>query len=91
MFDTSGCKRAATEWLNLYEAGKISFAYKQHQAKEKIMGTFFVRCKIENLVNREQAAVLPRMLVDTGSEYTWVPANKLEKIGISREKKTWNS
>ncbi len=27
------------------------------------------------------------MLVDTGSEYTWVPATLLEKIGIKREKK----
>jgi len=27
------------------------------------------------------------MLVDTGSEYTWVPAKNLEKIGIGREKK----
>ncbi len=51
------------------------------------MGTFFVRCKIENVVARDQAAVMPRMLVDTGSEYTWVPAATLEKIGISREKK----
>ena len=51
------------------------------------MGTFFIRCKIENVVAREQAAVMPRMLVDTGSEYTWVPATTLEKIGIPREKK----
>ena len=27
------------------------------------------------------------MLVDTGSEYTWVPAMMLERIGIAREKK----
>jgi len=27
------------------------------------------------------------MLVDTGSEYTWVPATTLEKIGVKREKK----
>jgi predicted aspartyl protease len=51
------------------------------------MGTFSVRCKIENVVDRERAAVMPRMLVDTGSEYTWVPATTLEKIGIPREKK----
>ncbi len=51
------------------------------------MGTFFVRCKIENVVARENAAVMPRMLVDTGSEYTWVPAATLEKLGIAREKK----
>jgi len=27
------------------------------------------------------------MLVDTGSEYTWVPATTLEKLGVAREKK----
>jgi predicted aspartyl protease len=51
------------------------------------MGTFFVRCKIENVQDREQTAVMPKMLVDTGSEYTWVPAATLERIGIAREKK----
>ncbi|HLA13756.1 MAG TPA: retroviral-like aspartic protease family protein [Gemmatimonadaceae bacterium] len=30
---------------------------------------------------------VPRVLVDTGSEYTWVPATVLEKIGVAREKK----
>jgi predicted aspartyl protease len=27
------------------------------------------------------------MLVDTGSEYTWIPTATLEKIGVQREKK----
>jgi predicted aspartyl protease len=27
------------------------------------------------------------MIVDTGSEYTWIPASILEKLGIDREKK----
>jgi predicted aspartyl protease len=51
------------------------------------MGTFFTRCKIENSVARSKSIVIPRILVDTGSEYTWVPATTLEKIGIRREKK----
>ncbi|MDP1589355.1 MAG: retroviral-like aspartic protease family protein [Prosthecobacter sp.] len=51
------------------------------------MGTFHVGAKIENVVDREQAVTIPRMLVDTGSEYTWVPATTLEKIGVKREKK----
>ena len=51
------------------------------------MGTFFVRCKIKNIADRAQSAVMPKMLVDTGSEYTWVPALTLEKIGVNREKK----
>ena len=51
------------------------------------MGAFFTRCKIENSVDRSKSAVIPRILVDTGSEYTWVPAATLEKIGIKGEKK----
>ena len=51
------------------------------------MGTFHTKCKIENVADRSKSAVLPKVLVDTGSEYTWVPATTLEKIGINREKK----
>ena len=51
------------------------------------MGAFFVRCKVENLLDRGKSAVLAKMLVDTGSEYTWVPTTTLERIGIGREKK----
>jgi predicted aspartyl protease len=51
------------------------------------MGSFFVRCKIENVADREKSAVLSKVLVDTGSEYTWVPAATLVKIGVEREKK----
>lgn len=51
------------------------------------MGAFFTRCKIESSVDRSRSAVIPRILVGTGSEYTWVPATTLEKIGIKREKK----
>ncbi len=50
------------------------------------MGAFFTRCKIENSVERNKSAIIPRMLVDTGSKYTWIPAAILEKIGINREK-----
>lgn len=51
------------------------------------MGTFVTKCKIENVVDRNKSAVMQKMLVDTGSEYTWVPATTLEKLGINREKK----
>ncbi|HEX8264296.1 MAG TPA: retroviral-like aspartic protease family protein [Pyrinomonadaceae bacterium] len=51
------------------------------------MGTFTIRCKIENVTKREKSAVVPKMLVDTGSEYTWVSAKTLEELGIEREKK----
>jgi predicted aspartyl protease len=51
------------------------------------MGTFSVGCRIENIKERRQGAAIPRVLVDTGGEYTWAPAKLLERIGVSREKK----
>jgi len=51
------------------------------------MGTFYAKCKIENPAERTRAAVLERLLVDTGSEFTWAPGKMLEKIGIKPEKK----
>lgn len=51
------------------------------------MGTFYTGAKIENVSRREQSAKIPRLLVDTGSEYTWVAGTTLEKLGIEREKK----
>jgi len=51
------------------------------------MGTFYVRCKVENHVDRSKSVVVPKLLVDTGSDYTWIPAKLLEKIGVQWEKK----
>lgn len=51
------------------------------------MGTFRIRCKVENVSKRDKSAVIPQMLVDTGSEYTWVPEQTLEKLDVEREKK----
>jgi predicted aspartyl protease len=38
-------------------------------------------------VDRAKSAVIPKMPVDTGSEYTCVPETTLEKLGIIRETK----
>ncbi len=51
------------------------------------MGTFHIGCKIENHTDRTREVTVPKLLVDTGSEYTWIPSAKLEKIGVAREKK----
>ena len=51
------------------------------------MGTFHTSCKIENHVHRTKGVRIAKALVDTGSEYTWIPGSKLEKIGVTREKK----
>ena len=51
------------------------------------MGTFYARCKLENPSDRSRSVVIPKLLVDTGSELTWVSERMLERIGIGREKK----
>jgi predicted aspartyl protease len=51
------------------------------------MGTFHVNGSLENHTDRHKTVDVPRMLVDTGSEYTWIPTAILEKIGVAREKK----
>jgi len=51
------------------------------------MGMFHIGARIENIVDRSKGASLSRMLVDTGSEYTWVPGQTLAKLGVEREKK----
>jgi len=51
------------------------------------MGTFYIKCKIENIVDRTKSAIVPKLLVDTGSDYTWISAKILERIGIVQEKK----
>jgi len=51
------------------------------------MGTFSVGALIENHIDRKKSARIPKLLVDTGSEHTWLPCAILDKIGVSREKK----
>lgn len=51
------------------------------------MGAFYTSCIIQNHVDRTRSARLSKILVDTGSEYTWIPEATLEKIGVVREKK----
>jgi len=51
------------------------------------MGTFYVGALIENHIDRKKSARISKLLVDTGSEHTWLPEAILDKIGVSREKK----
>jgi len=51
------------------------------------MGAFYTSCKVENHVDGSKFVHIRKLLVDTGSEYTWVPAARLEKICVKREKK----
>jgi predicted aspartyl protease len=51
------------------------------------MGVFHVNCIILNPKAPTKGASLKRLLVDTGSEFTWVPIEKLNEAGISVRKK----
>jgi predicted aspartyl protease len=55
--------------------------------KRRKMGSFYVDCDVANLRNTKRVITVPKMLVDTGAEYTWVPEPVLRKLGISRVKK----
>ena len=51
------------------------------------MGTLHTNCKIENPAERQRSAALPKLLVDTGSEFTWLPEDVLKQIGVQPVKK----
>lgn len=51
------------------------------------MGVFHVDCTVENIAARERSAVIVQLLVDTGSEFTWLPADTLAKIGVDVRKR----
>ena len=51
------------------------------------MGPFSIACRVANIIDRSKSIQLDRLLVDTGSEYTWITGDRLEQIGVDREKK----
>ena len=50
------------------------------------MGTFRTRIEIENPARPGVRLALSDVLVDTGSELTWVPRQLLEELGVARIK-----
>ena len=51
------------------------------------MGAFCVSCRIENHARRSLSADVPKILVDTGSECTWISAETLRRLRVKMEKK----
>ena len=49
-----------------------------------VMGCFRVGCRIENQRDRSRSAQVPGILVDTGSELSWIREDVLESIGVER-------
>ncbi len=50
------------------------------------MGTFRVAVEIENPLSRGERRRLPEVLVDTGAELSWFPADVLDSLGIERHR-----
>lgn len=50
------------------------------------MGTFRIAVRVSHPTDSLRYAELPDVLVDTGSELSWVPASLLESLGITRHK-----
>ena len=51
------------------------------------MGLFNVGCSLENQQDRTRSVRVSKVMVDTGSELTWINYKHLEKIGVEPEKK----
>ena len=50
------------------------------------MGTFHTACTVSDL-QRQKSVAVKQLLVDTGSDSTWIRSNVLEGLGVKREKK----
>lgn len=53
------------------------------------MGTFYTSCRVENHIDRKKSVEVPKLLVDTGAEFTWIKADTLKKVGVAKEKKNY--
>lgn len=51
------------------------------------MGAFYIGCKVENHKDQKRSAVVSKLLVDSGSEFTWLPEEVLKRIGVQPVKK----
>src|SRR6266480_1354050 len=50
------------------------------------MEVFYVDCGVANMAERDKSASVEQLLVDTGSEYTWLSGQVLTDLGITVEK-----
>jgi predicted aspartyl protease len=50
------------------------------------MGVFHVDCTVENIASPARSARIEQLLVDTGSEFTWLPNEVLAQVGVDVRK-----
>ena len=46
------------------------------------MVVFYIDCTVENMAEPEKSAQIKEMIVDTGSEFTWLAQDVLFEIGV---------
>ena len=51
------------------------------------MAAFYVNCIVESIEKPAKQLRVEKLLVDTGSEYTWLPEEDLKQLSISPRKK----
>jgi len=51
------------------------------------MGVFHVDCTVENMAAPDKSALIGQLIVDTGSEFTWVPKDILSDVGVDVRKR----
>ena len=51
------------------------------------MGVFYVDCSVQSISGSGNAVTVSNLLVDTGSEYTWLPENDLKKATVTVRKR----
>jgi predicted aspartyl protease len=51
------------------------------------MGIFYTSCEVVNIRQPKRKVSVPKVLVDSGSEFTWIPETSLKQAGIQVSKK----
>jgi predicted aspartyl protease len=51
------------------------------------MGIFYIDAEVENIRQPKRRVTVPKLLVDSGSEYTWVPESALKQVRVRVAKK----
>lgn len=59
----------------------------KYNSNKIIRGTFRINISVSNPEKPQRAIEIEKALVDTGAEYSWLPEELLEKIGIAVRKK----
>src|SRR5713226_6629868 len=51
------------------------------------MGILKIDCEVVHVAKPSKRITVPKLLVDSGSEFTWIPETDLKKVGVTVAKK----